>query len=322
MIKTIMTSTKNVIKKCLWLFLVLGVLLQIIFLIHAYKFTHFNNKINNKTKSPNQLSFTEKLTTIILGVNNPRPKHSRKPTQPFETITLHHDVDIECWLLKTKYSKGTIILFHGYSGDKSKMLDRANIFIRLGYHVMLVDFMGSGGSGGNQTTIGFKEAEQVKKCFDVIAQKKKGNIYLFGTSMGAVAIMKAIHDYKIEPDGIILECPFGTMYQTVSARFRNMNLPVFPAAGFLVFWGGVINGFWAFNHNPISYASSIKCPTLLMHGAKDETVSKQEIMDIFKKLRCEKKLHIYKNAGHVNYLQHHQTEWTKHVSDFLQQLKS
>lgn len=46
--------------------------------------------------------------------------------------------------------------------------------------------------------------------------------------MGAVAIMKAIQDDKLACDGIILEAPFGTMYETVASRFKNMGLPTWP----------------------------------------------------------------------------------------------
>lgn len=64
------------------------------------------------------------------------------------------------------------------------MLDKAEIFNQLGYSAFLVDFMGSGGSEGNQTTIGFLEAEQVKVSFNYIKQSGEHNIFIYGTSMG------------------------------------------------------------------------------------------------------------------------------------------
>ena len=76
------------------------------------------------------------------------------------------------------------------------------IFLFVGYSPD-VDFMGSGGSEGNQTTIGFLEAKQVKTCFDYLTEKGEKNIFLFGTSMGSVAIMKAISDFDIKPKAII-----------------------------------------------------------------------------------------------------------------------
>jgi hypothetical protein len=199
-------------------------------------------------------------------------------------------------------AKGTVILFHGYGAEKSSMLDKSDIFQQLGYNTLLVDFMGSGGSEGNQTTIGFKEAEEVMTCYKYLTAKGERHIYLFGTSMGAVAILKAIRDYHLEPSGIIIECPFGSLYETTCARFRTMNVPCFPMAGLLVFWGGVENGFWAFSHNPVEYAKAVDCPTLLLYGGKDEKVSIEETEDIFVNLHGKKKLHVYEFAGHENYL--------------------
>lgn len=198
------------------------------------------------------------------------------------------------------------------------MLDKAAFFDGLGYDCFLVDFMGSGDSEGNTTTVGFKEAEQVKTAFDYLKNKGVHNIYLFGTSMGAAAIMKTIHDYDLKPKAILIECPFGSMYETVCARFRNIHAPVFPMAGLLVFWGGIQNGFWAFGHNPADYAKKIDCPTLLMYGNRDKNVSREETDAIFTNLQGPKTLKIFELAGHENYLGgKYKTAWMEAVIPFL-----
>lgn len=297
--------------------------MNVVAVFHSYKFTHFADDNVEKTLKPEQLTFGGKVKALSFGVNNPRPENKIKPAVTYETVELQSNKKIECWYLhkdssaKTDTVKGTVIICHGYGGEKSSMLDKAMVFDSLKYNALLLDFMGSGGSEGNTTTIGFKEAEQVKTAYDYLHSKGVKDIYLFGTSMGAVAIMKAIKDYSLKPKGIILECPFGTMYQTVAARFKNMNVPTFPMAGLLVFWGGVQNGFWAFEHNPADYAKNITCPTLLLYGEKDKNVSRQEIDDIYDNLAGEKVLRTYKLARHENYLIKYRTEWTKDVSGFL-----
>lgn len=214
--------------------LVIFILMNIAAFFHAYKFTHFTGDSVAKTKIESQLSPGEKLRILFFGVNNPKPVNRSFPKQQYETVRLQSGKQIECWYIKADSAKGTVVLFHGYSSSKSSMLEQSDEFLRLGYNTFLVDFRGCGGSEGTQTTIGFKEAEDVKTCFDYLSKKEK-NIYLFGTSMGAVAILKAIRDYRINPSGIIIECPFGSMYQTVCSRFRLMNVPSFPEAGLLLF---------------------------------------------------------------------------------------
>ena len=141
-------------------------------------------------------------------------------------------------------------------------------------------------------------------------------MFLFGTSMGAVAIVKGIHDFSLQPKGIILECPFGSMYKTVCARFSIMKAPSFPMAGLLVFWGGVQNGFWAFGHNPAEYAKSINCPALLLYGAKDPKVSIGETEEIFTNMTGDKFLKIYPDAGNEDLL-NKKTTWVNDVDTFL-----
>lgn len=130
--------------------------------------------------------------------------------------------------------------------------------------------------------------------------------------------MKSISDYSINPEGIIIECPFGSMYQTTCARFRIMDLPSFPMAPLLVFWGGVQNGFWAFGHNPTDYAKTIKSRTLLLYGEQDDRVSRKEIAQIYSNLNCQKTLKTYTLAGHENYLTKYRQEWLQDIKNFMQ----
>jgi uncharacterized protein len=311
-------TKKKIIKRILWTLAIGLILLNIVAFFHSYKFTHYSESKIEKTKDPRQLSFGNKLKTLIFGIDNPRPANIKEPTQKFETIILKSNKEIECWSIKTEKSKGTVVLFHGYSGQKSSMLDKSDEFIKLGYSTLLVDFMGSGGSEGNQTTVGFQEAEQVKTCFDYLTRKGEDKIYMFGTSMGAVAILKAINDYNILPTAIIIECPFGSMYQTVCARFKTMQVPKFPMAGLLVLWGGVQYGFWSFGFRPTVYAKKVNCPTLLLYGEKDEKVSKQEIEDIYSNLNCKKQLKTFPLAGHENYLIKYKQEWIKYIKEFIE----
>ena len=304
------------IKGVLWSVLILFVLMNAIAYLHAYKFTHFDKTVN-KTKHAKKLSFGQKVQTLFLGVNNPRPENKKLPDIKFETIKLNSNKVIECWSIKADSAKGSVILFHGYGGEKSSMLDKAAIFLSLGYNTLLVDFMGSGGSEGNQTTIGFYEAEEVKTAFEFLKNRGEKNIILFGTSMGAAAIMKAQNDYRLQVRSIIIECPFGTMLETVQARFSSMKVPGFPMANLLVFWGGVQNGFNAFKHNPATYAKSITCPVLLLFGEKDDRVSMKEIKRIFKNLKGIKKLSTFPLAGHENYLNKYKDKWKDDIKIFI-----
>ena len=298
------------------------ILMNTIAAFHAYKFTHFSKDVAEKTKGPKELGFAKKLQTLFLGINNPRPMNKSVPNVPYATVYLQSSEKIECWHIKIPNSKGTVVLFHGFTSNKSGLIAKSDIFNQLGYNTFLVDFIGSGGSEGNQTTVGCREARDVKVCMDYLTEQKERNLIVCGSSMGAAAILKAAETYNIQPNAAILECPFGTMYQTTCARFHQMQVPTFPMAGLLVFWGGIENGFWGFAHNPEDYAKAVRFPTLVIYGEKDASVSRGEIDNIMQNLNGNKLLKTYSEAGHDNYLQHYKNEWTSDVSGFLTTIKT
>lgn len=304
-------------KKIIYTFIGLFIIANVISAFHAYKFTHFSSDGNDNTKSPSQLSFAEKVKTILLGVSNSKPKSDLIPDKDFKTIRLKSNKEIEIWHIDVPESKGVVLLFHGYNSEKSSLIRNSDYFNQLGYSTILVDFMGCGNSEGNQTTMGYFEAENVKTVFEY-AKKNHSNIILYGFSMGAAAITHAISKYHIKPNSIILECSFGSMEQTLKNRFNNMGIPSFPMMYLLGFWGGVINGFWTYNHNPEDYSLDVEQPTLLMYGKNDKNVTFEEISAIYKNLKTKNKhLKVFSTAGHENYLHNSPDEWKSAIDNFL-----
>lgn len=310
-------TRKRYLKRFLWLVLVLVLCVNAVALFHAWKLTHFDASATKKIENAYGLSTGEKLGLVLTGADMPRPKNKAKPARSYEVVRLQSNKVIECWFISRDSAKGTVALFHGYGGEKSGMLDKAEVFHQLGYNTLLVDFMGAGGSEGVQTTIGYKEAAQVKSCVDYLYQRGEKNIILMGTSMGAAAILKAVDDHPLPVHSLILECPFSTMLQTVENRFGMMGAPSFPLAHVLVFWGGALNGFNAFAHNPSDYAKDVTLPTLLLWGEKDDRVKREETDAIFAHLAGPKKLSTYPQAGHENYLIRYREQWTGDVAEFL-----
>lgn len=282
--------------------------------MHAWKFTHFDNSHLQKTTDSGSISFFEKLSIVLTGVNNPRPENTTFPAVPYVSIAIPDKDTLDSWYLPVHNAKGTVAIFHGYGGEKSSMLDKAYEFNNLGYNTLLVDFFGCGRSSGNSVTIGFHEASNVAAAYKMLHEMGEEKIILFGTSMGAAAIMKALHDNNsLKPDAVILECPFGSMKETVYNRFKNLNLPAFPFADLLLVWGGIQNNFNAFKHNPREYSLKIAVPVLLIYGEKDLKVKRKEIDDIYKNLQGPKKLLLLPNAGHENYLNKYSEEWKESI---------
>ncbi|GAA4318351.1 alpha/beta hydrolase [Flaviaesturariibacter amylovorans] len=304
------------LRRLLRLLLIVFVLLNAVAALHAWRFTHFDNG----GVKPNErgLTFGQKLSMALTGVPNPRPRNTQAPDTAYETVAIASNVRLEAWWIRVRQPKGTVLLFHGYGGSKSGLLDKASVFRGLGYNTLLVDFMGAGGSEGRQCTIGHRESVEVRDAVRWLQGQGEKDLWLFGTSMGAAALLKALAEEPIPVRGALIECPFGTMTQTVKNRFSMQGAPAFPMAHLLLFWGGVMNGFNAFAHNPETYARNVSVPVLLMWGEQDSKVLRSETDALFQNLAGPKRLVTFPEAGHENYLRHYAPEWTAAVESFLE----
>lgn len=276
-----------------------------------------------RTHEPETLLLLQKVKVLATGVKIPRPENHQTPADfGFEFETVHfigaHGLRIEAWRIRSAGGKGTVVLLHGYTSSKESLLPAAKEFDALGFDTVLVDFYGSGGSEGNETSVGYYEADDVATAFRFVqSQNQMRTLVLYGVSMGAAAVLRAVHAHDIEPDALILECPFDRMLTTVQHRFEAMRLPQFPAAQLLVFWGGVQQSFNAFGHNPADYASSVRCPTLLMHGGKDTRVSTTEVENIRRNLNGASVLKLFPESPHQSYVVSRGSEWRSSVGEFL-----
>lgn len=318
---------KKKIKVCCWGILVLAaagfVLLNVLARNHANTMMHFTTG-GARTAKPEALPFATKVKVLLMGVNVPRPVGARSSSElsagcRLISIKCPDGVTLGAWY--SDYGTGTplVILFHGYAMEKSCLLSAARIFRELGMSVLLVDFRGSGDSSESYTTIGFDEAKDVAAVVRYARDNlPHPSIILFGQSMGAVAILRAIHAHGVKPDAVILEAVFDTMLNTVRNRFDAMGIPSFPSAELLVFWGGRRAGFNGFDHNPVEYAASVACPVLIMHGADDPRARLDEGRRVFAAVQGVKEFKIFPSTGHEAYVARFPAEWKQTVGEFIQ----
>ena len=298
---------------------VLFLLLNFTVIFHAYKFTHFYNIGEVSIKKQEDKTSWDKTKEILFGINAVKQQNTIADSISEKIILTTKDkIKLEGWYTTVDSPKGTVCMFHGHGGKKSGNSTEAAAFRKMGYNTFQIDFRAHGNSGGNTCTIGFDESEDVKLAYDFIKNKNEKNIVLWGISMGASAITKAINDYTLQPQKIILEMPFGTIKDAVEGRVKMMGLPAQPLSTLITFWGGVEHGFWAFNMKPQEYAKKITCPTLLQWGKNDPRVSKNEEDILFANIAtANKKFIVYNNCVHESLCKKENEKWVSEVSEFL-----
>lgn len=300
--------------------IVLFLLINVIVAFHAYKFTHFYDNGSITIKRNEEKSGWDKTNEILFGINAVKQKNTVTTDSSFQTVYLKtkDSLKLEVWYIEVDNARGTVCLFHGHGGTKSGVIKEAEEFRKMGFNTLLLDFRAHGNSEGNTSTIGYDETEDVRLAYDYIKNKGEKNIVLWGISMGASTITKAIKDYTLQPAKVILEMPFGTIEDAVVGRVKMMRLPPQPIATLLTFWGGAEHGFWAFGMKPQEFVKNIVCPTLLQWGEHDPRVSKAEEDILFKNIAsANKKFIVYKNSAHESLCKKETEKWVSEVSAFL-----
>ena len=311
-------KARKVLKKILFVILFIVLLLNMIVISQAYHLTHFYEHGTVKPLSEQTNSFWGQVRVALFGVKLQKLTGT-VPDSAYTNITLKtkEGLTLAGWSIRVPHAKGSIALFHGHGSEKSANLSQSNTFNEMGYSTLLIDFRAHGQSEGNTCTIGYREAEDVKLAYDYLKNNGEKHILLYGISLGAATVTKAIADYDLTPDKVILEMPFGSLPATVEGKMRMAGLPAEPIGGLLTFWGGSINGFWAFDMKPKEFVKKIKCPVLVQWGKKDRGVTETEINELFKNISSSKKLVVYENSGHENLCENEPDKWEDTIEEFL-----
>ena len=312
---------RTTLKWVLWVLLFQFVLINISASLHAWKQTHFYTDPSLRIVKPSSKNIFIKTWKLFSGLKYPRSVIWQTPSFPVDTIQFktRSGLIIDCWYGRTdSVAKGTVILVHQLSVNKSYILNEASRFRYYGYNVMLIDLRGHGNSGGNMTTLGFRETEELRLAWNFIEGKGEKNIFLWGSSLGSVIIMKFIWEYNLLPSGVILEMPFESLQAHLEARSRVLGFPEEPFGFLVTTWIGIERGYNGFGHKPSEYAKKINCPLLLQWGDKDPYVLKDQIERIYNNIPgTKKRFVIYEDGGHQSFLGFDPSKWNEEISSFL-----
>lgn len=313
-------------RRLVWTLLPGFVALNAVAWLQAGSMLHWSTS-GQRTARPETLGLLEKARVLVAGVSIPRPENRRTPREvglDFEVVTFEDGLGdrLEAWSVPAPGgalgADVEALLFHGYASSKESMLSVARGLFDLGCGVLLVDFHGSGGSSGSGTTIGIREAHDVVAALSWSrARWPERRLVAYGVSMGGAAILRAVAVLGARPDGIVVESTFDRLLSTVEDRFHRMGLPAFPAAQVLVFWGSVRLGVNAFAHDPVRYAASVSCPTLVLQGSLDPNVGMDGARAIHARLTGWKQLSEYVRIGHQDIRTTDRERWRRDVEGLL-----
>src|SRR3982751_2149077 len=108
---------KRLLKFLLRTFLFLFILLNIVVMFHAYKFTHYYDAGEVTIKKSTDKTGWDKARELFFGFNAIKIKDTI-PDSSYKTIYLEtaDHLRLEAWQVNIPDARGTIAMFHGHGG--------------------------------------------------------------------------------------------------------------------------------------------------------------------------------------------------------------
>ena len=200
-----------------------------------------------------------------------------------------------------KKDSPVVVLCHGYKGSAFRDFSGgSDIFLSLGWNVLLIDQRAHGKSEGSTITFGVKEKYDALDWADYARERKKdAPIFLVGISMGgATVLMASAMAEERGIKGIAADCPYSSPYEIISKVMVDKGLkpsllmPLVSLSAFL---------FGHFRLKSESAAEAVEkssLPILIIHGLDDRFVPDYMSREIYERSKGNVEYETFPNAGH------------------------
>jgi len=214
------------------------------------------------------------------------------------------------------------ILFHGYRGsaerDMSAGVERC---FALGRNALIVDHRAAGKSDGHTITFGIRERRDCLLWIDRVIERfgKDVRIVLTGISMGAATVMMAAGEELPEQVVCVLaDCGYSSPREIICKVIRDMKLP-------LILYPFIRLGAMLFGHfdpdetSPMEAVTRCRVPLILIHGEADDFVPCDMSRRVYEACVSQKKLVTIPGAGHGLAFPTDKEAYLKALADFQQE---
>ena len=236
-------------------------------------------------------------------------------------------IGLRGWKVRARTpSANWILLFHGVSDNRTGVLGAAEILLRHGYNVVMMDSRAHGESGGTMATYGWKERYDTVAVTDALSSSEEvHHLGALGVSMGAaIALQSAAVEPRIE--AVAAEDPFANLRE-VSYDYAGLFLN--PLLGKTLFRPATMlamramaeeGGFRPDDVSPEKAVTLRPFPILLICGTRDHRIPCRHAERIYRAAHAQKDLWIVAGAGHAAALGHAPEEYENRVSSFFAQV--
>jgi pimeloyl-ACP methyl ester carboxylesterase len=242
---------------------------------------------------------------------------------PFEEvrITSTDGLTLAAWYLPGKEGsdRPAVLIAHGVGANKQNFLPVAQQIHDWGYPVLMLDFRAHGDSDGFLSTLGEREADDVKAALDWLTERHPDwPIIGVGYSMGAAAMVEA-SAREGRCDAYLLDSTFARLENSARHTMASYYIPA-PLIGpwwhTTRLWGWTLCGVDLQSIRPEENIAALSdLPLLLVHGENDKTTSYLDSLRLQELTGNRAQVCVIEGAGHLQSVAH--PDWYPRIQRFL-----
>ena len=246
-----------------------------------------------------------------------------------QMISSLKSTQLSALIIDKNTSNPWVILCHGWTENKYEMIHLINFYLNKGFNVLAYDARFHGESGGQLTTIGYYEKNDLYNIIDWLMQKySPEEIVLHGQSMGAATIIEYLKLSKFEHQQVIKAV-------ISDAPFRKLNLQI-PRYMGKILNQPIVNVYIGINYfaqkdwkillrqvQPIKFIDlTYHTAILLIHSKTDQMIPSIDSEKMIKKIKetnsnSKSELKLFKTGDHVELYFSDQAQYTETIINFL-----
>ena len=221
------------------------------------------------------------------------------------------------WWVDKGGESPVVLLLHGVRADRSSMVSRAQLLIRHGVSVLLIDLQAEGETSGEAITLGYRESRDVVAARDWIRSRASGRrIGVIGESMGGASVLLAPQPSGF--DAVVLEAVYPRIGRAVENRIRMWLGPLAPVLTHLLLVQLQPRLHISESDlEPIRSIGRLGAPVLVVAGSRDEHTTLAESKELFAAAAEPKALWVVEGARHQDFLRYDPTGYEERVVVFL-----
>ena len=224
---------------------------------------------------------------------------------------------LAAWYVPAELGAPGVVLLHGITDSRLRLVGRARVLRDAGYAVLLVDLPGHGESPGRRVGYGWTERHAAAAAVGALRRlRPHTRVGVVGVSLGGAAA--AFAGPALNADAVVLEMVFPTFRAAVGNRVRRFTGPLAPLlTPALVGQARARIGVPADSLRPVAAVARLGAPVFVIGGAEDPFTPPAETRALYDAAPAPKDLWIVEGGGHEDLLEVAPDAYRQRVVGFL-----